>query len=77
MIVSAIQALGKMTVPEAATILDEFVRIRSLDRRLRLEVVEALSHHTSIASVEVFIELLAHPWAPLRAASPRKSLTKN
>jgi len=70
-IVSAIQALGKMTVPEAATVLDKFVRIRSLDRRLRLEVVEALSHHTSIPSVEVFIELLAHPWAPLRAASLR------
>lgn len=70
-IVSAIQALGTMTLPEAATILDEFVRIRSLDRRLRLEVVEALSRHTSIASVEVFTELLAHPWAPLRAASLR------
>ena len=70
-IVSAIQALGKMTIPEAATVLDEIVRIRSLDRRLRLEVVEALSRHRSIASIEVFMELLAHPWAPLRAASLR------
>ncbi|MFL2434518.1 MAG: HEAT repeat domain-containing protein [Vicinamibacterales bacterium] len=70
-IVSAIQALGKMTLPEAATVLDKFVRVRSLDRRLRLEVVEALSRHRSIASIEVFMELLAHPWAPLRAASLR------
>ena len=70
-IVSAIQALGKMTLPEAATVLDEFVRIRSLDRRLRLEAVEALTRHTSIESVEVFTELLAHPWPPLRAASLR------
>ena len=70
-IVSAIQALGKMTLPEAATVLDKFVRIRSLDRRLRLEVVEALTRHTSAASVEVFTELLAHPWPPLRAAALR------
>ena len=70
-IVSAIQALGAMTLPEAGTVLDKFVRIRSLDRRLRLEAVEALTRHKSIASVEVFTELLAHPWAPLRAASLR------
>ncbi len=70
-IVSAIQALGTMSLPEATIVLDKFVRIRSLDRRLRLEAVEALSGHENSESVEVFTELLAHPWAPLRAASLR------
>lgn len=70
-VLSAIRALGETAVPAAAAALDRFVRIRSLDRRLRLATVEALANHTSAASIEVFTELLAHPWPPLRAASLR------
>jgi len=57
--------------PEAAAALDRFVRIRRLDRQLRLVAVNALAEHKSSVSIEVFTELLAHPWPPLRAASLR------
>lgn len=70
-VLSAIRALGETAVPAAAAALDRFVRIRSLDRQLRLATVEALANHTSAASIEVFTELLAHPWPPLRAAALR------
>lgn len=70
-VVSAIRALGETAMPAAAAALDRFVRIRSLDQRLRLATVDALAKHSSAASVEVFTELLAHPWPPLRAASLR------
>ncbi|MCY3842881.1 MAG: peptidylprolyl isomerase, partial [Acidobacteria bacterium] len=70
-VVSAVRALGAIDDPAAAAELDRFVRIRDLDRMLRLEAVEALARHRSEASVPVFIELMTHSWAPLRAASLR------
>ena len=70
-VVSAVRALGALDAPEAAAALDRFVRIRDLDRMLRLEAVDALARHRSVASMEVFTELVTHAWAPLRAASFR------
>ena len=66
---SALRALGGIDDPAAAAALDRFVRTRGLDTQLRRVAVEALANHAGDASVEVFVELLGHPWAPLRAAS--------
>ena len=68
-VVAAVRALGELDAPEAAAALDRFVRIRDLDRMLRLEAVDALARHGSVASMDVFTELVTHSWAPLRAAS--------
>ena len=68
---SALGALGRMDDPRATAALDRFVRIRDLDQQLRLAAVDALVRHRSQTSMEVFTELLAHPWPPLRAASLR------
>lgn len=70
-VTAAVQALAEIDASEAAAALDRFVRIRRLDQHLRLTAVNALSQQNSAASVEVFIELLDHPWAFLRAAAFR------
>lgn len=70
-VLSALRALGERDDPRAAEELDRFVRIAGLDRQLRRAAVDALANHASRASIEVFVELLGHPWAPLRAASIR------
>ncbi len=71
-VTAAVRALGAINHPDAAQALDRFVRIRRLDEALRLEAVEALAgHRGATASVEVFIELLGHPSAWIRAASVR------
>ena len=70
-VLSALRALGEMDDPRAAEELDRFVRIAGLDRQLRRAAVDALANHASRASIEVFVELLGHPWPPLRAASVR------
>ena len=70
-VLSAVRALGEMDDPLAAEELDRFVRTRGLDRQLRRATVDALANHASRASIEVFVELLGHPWPPLRAASIR------
>lgn len=70
-VIAAVQALAEIDAPKAAAALDRFVRIRRLDQHLRLIAVNALSQQNSLASVEVFIELLDHPWAFLRAAAFR------
>lgn len=70
-VLSALRALGEMDDPRAAEELDRFVRIAGLDRQLRRAAVDALANHASRVSIEVFVELLGHPWAPLRAASIR------
>ncbi len=68
---AALRALGAMDHPAAVAALDRFVRVRGLDRQLRRAAVEALANHAGEASVEVFVELLGHPWPPLRAAALR------
>lgn len=68
-VTAALRALGAIDDPEAVAALDRFVRIRGLDRQLRRVAVAALANHAGDASVEVFVELLGHPWPPLRAAS--------
>ena len=70
-VTSAVRALGAIDDPTAVAALDRFVRIRRLDRQLRRVTVEALANHAGDASIEVFVELLGHPWPPLRAASLR------
>ncbi len=68
---SALRALGAIDDPTAVAALDRFARARGVDRQLRRVAVEALANHAGDASVEVFVELLSHPWPPLRAASIR------
>ena len=70
-VLSALRALGEIDDPRATEELDRFVRIAGLDRQLRRAAVDALANHASQASIEVFVELLGHPWPPLRAASVR------
>ena len=68
-VISALRALGAIDDPAAVAALDRFVRIRRLDTQLRRVAVQALANHAGDPSVEVFVELLGHPWAPLRAAA--------
>ena len=68
---SAVRALGAIDDPLAEAELDRFVRIRELDRQLRRLAVDALANQASYASIEVYVELLGHPWPPLRAAAIR------
>ena len=70
-VTNAVRALGAIDDPAAVEALDRFVRIRGLDRQLRRVAVEALANRAADVSVEVFVELLGHPWPPLRAASLR------
>ena len=70
-VASAIRALGAIDDDRAVAALDTFVRARDLDPRLRLEAIDALGGLASGRSVDVFTELLSHPWPPLRAASLR------
>lgn len=70
-VASAVRALGAIDDERAVAALDAFVRARDLDPRLRLEAIEALGRLASPRSVDVFTELLTHPWPPLRAASLR------
>ena len=68
---SAVRALAAIDDSAAVAVLDRFVRSRGLDRQLRRLAVEALANHAGAESVDVFVELLGHPWPPLRAASLR------
>ncbi len=70
-IASAVRALGAIDDDRAVAALDAFVRARDLDPGLRLEAIEALGRLASVRSVDVFTELLTHPWPPLRAAALR------
>ena len=68
---SALSALGMIEDQQAADALDRFVRRRELPPLLRLKAVEALEFHGNPNSIEVFTELVTHPWPSLRAASFR------
>jgi peptidyl-prolyl cis-trans isomerase B (cyclophilin B) len=70
-VASAVRALGAIDDPAAVTVLNRFVRTRGLDRQLRRAAVDALAGRGGDATAPVFVELLGHPWPPLRAASLR------
>lgn len=67
-VVAAIRALGRIKDERAGAALLKFVTTKDLDRTLRLEAIEALGTHRPPGLTEVLIELLTHPWPPLRAA---------
>ena len=70
-VASAVRALGNIGDERSAEALNRFVRTRDLDPTLRLEAVDALGRLRSVAAIEVFTELLAHPWPAMRASALR------
>jgi cyclophilin family peptidyl-prolyl cis-trans isomerase/HEAT repeat protein len=67
-VVAAIRALGRIKDERAGVALLRFVTTKDLDRTLRLAAIDALGTHRPQGLTEVLIELLTHPWPPLRGA---------
>jgi len=68
-VASAVRALGNIDDERSAEALNFFVRTRDLEPMLRLEAIDALGRLRSMAAIEVFTELLSHPWPPMRASA--------
>ncbi len=68
---SAVGALAAIGDSRAAPALKRFVLTPDLDPTLLLKTVEALGHLRSRDATNVYVELITHPWAPLRAAALR------
>ena len=66
---SAVRALGEIGDPRAVPALEQFALTSGLDPTLLLETVEALGQLGSRDAFNVYIELITHPWTPLRAAA--------
>ena len=66
---SALRALGEIADTRAAPALERFVLTPGLDPTLLFETVEALGQLRSRDASNVYIELITHPWAPLRATA--------
>ena len=70
-IVTAVQALAELGDDKAAPALRRLLQTPDLDPMLLLELVEALAAVGEENSTDVMIELLSHPWPPLRGAALR------
>ena len=70
-IITAVRALAALGDNKAAPALRRLLRTSDLDSALLLELVEALAAVGEQSSTDVMIELLSHPWPPLRGAALR------
>ena len=68
-VATAVRALGRYPHPAATDALRQLVVTRDLERTLRREAVDALRGREDAQTKDVFIELMASSWAPLRAAA--------
>ncbi|MEE2637500.1 MAG: HEAT repeat domain-containing protein [Acidobacteriota bacterium] len=70
-VMAAVQALGELGDLAAADGLYDLLRVPAIEPNLLLVVVDALAAMRAPEVVDVAIELLSHPWAPLRGAAIR------
>lgn len=70
-VATAVRALSRLESRPATEALRRFVVVRGLDPTLRLAALEALRGRPGADAVDVFVELLADPWPPMRAAALR------
>ena len=70
-VITAVRALGELGDDKAAPALRRLLRTPDLDPTLLLELVGALAAVGEQNSTDVMIELLSHPWPPLRGAALR------
>ncbi len=70
-VATAVRALARIDDARATATLRRFVLRRDLDPVLRIEAVQALSGRPGAEATPIFVELMSHPWLPLRAAARR------
>ena len=70
-VATAIRSLAKIDDERATVALRRFVLIPDLSPMLRMDAVRALSGRPDANAIPIFIELITHPWPPLRAAAVR------
>ena len=70
-VITAVRALAELGDAKAAPALRALLRTPDLDQPLLLELVEALAAVGAENSTDIMIELLSHPWPPLRGAAMR------
>ena len=70
-VITAVRALAALGDNKAAPALRRLLRTSDLDSALLLELVEALAAVGEQSSTDVMIELLSHPWPPLRGVALR------
>ena len=70
-VTTAVRALAEIGDEKAAPALRRLLRTPDLEPALLLELVEALGAVGARSSTDVMIELLSHPWPPLRGAALR------
>ena len=68
---AAARALGRIDDPRAAEALRRLALTRDLARDLRVVVLDALAAQSHAEAEDLFIELMAARWPPLRAAALR------
>ncbi len=70
-VITAVRALAELGDDQAAPQLRRLLQTPDLDPALLLELVEALAAVDAQDSTDVMVELLSHPWPPLRGAALR------
>ena len=70
-VITAVRALAEIGDEQAEPALRRLLRTPDLDAALLLELVEALGAVGAQSSTDIMIELLSHPWPPLRGAALR------
>ena len=70
-VITAVRALAELGDDKAAPALRRLLQTPDLAPPLLLELVEALAAVGTQGSTDVMIELLLHPWPPLRGAALR------
>ena len=69
--IAAVRALGDLDHAQAAPAMMQFIRSPDLGPLVLLEVVRALGRLQVSESIDLFLDLLSHPWATLRRAALR------
>jgi cyclophilin family peptidyl-prolyl cis-trans isomerase/HEAT repeat protein len=68
-VISALRALGDIGDVGALPAVRKILLTPGLDRSLLLAATETLGTFESVETTNIFIELVSHPWAPLRVAA--------
>jgi len=67
--VTAVRALAEIADSRAVLVLVKMLGTRDLDRSLMVEVVAALGAMRAVKATDVLLDLLSHPYAPVRIAA--------
>ena len=70
-VVAAMRALSQLDHPQTVPALMQLIRSPDLDPVVVLEVVRALARSRSPDSIDLFLDVLSHPWPTMRTAALR------